>query len=73
MARTAQEATQFTALLNKKYRYMDYKWDLVFWVTALPVVAAAADITKLLFAGDWGRSVCGWSRGSAGGCSGTSS
>src|SRR5262249_9039198 len=42
-----------TALLNKKYRYFDYKWDLVFWVTALPIVAAAADITKLLFAGDW--------------------
>src|SRR5438128_1048243 len=53
MARTAQEAAQLGALLNKKYRYFDYKWDLVFWVTALPVVAAAADITKLLFAGDW--------------------
>src|SRR5215510_13112701 len=53
MARTAQEAAQLTALLNKKYRYFDYKWDLIFWVTALPIVAAAADITKLLFAGDW--------------------
>src|SRR2546428_3986026 len=52
-ARTPQEAAQLNALLNKKYRYFDYKWDLVFWVTALPVVAAAADITKLLFAGDW--------------------
>jgi methane/ammonia monooxygenase subunit A len=32
---------------------MDYKWDLVFWVTAIFVVGGAADITKLLFAGDW--------------------
>src|SRR5262249_3353939 len=53
MARTAEEALQLKTLLNKKYKYFDYKWDLVFWVTALPVVAAAADITKLLFAGDW--------------------
>jgi methane/ammonia monooxygenase subunit A len=52
-ARTPEEAAQLKALLNKKYRYFDYKWDLVFWVTALPIVAAAADITKLLFAGDW--------------------
>jgi methane/ammonia monooxygenase subunit A len=40
-------------LVNKKYRYIDRKWDLVFWVTAAFVVGAAADITKLLFAGDW--------------------
>ena len=29
------------------------KWDLVFWITAIFVVAGAADITKQLFAGDW--------------------
>ena len=40
-------------LLNRKYVYMDMTWDAIFWLTALPVVAAAADITKLLFAGDW--------------------
>jgi hypothetical protein len=52
-ARTPEEASKLIALLDKKYRYLDYKWDLVFWVTALPLVAAAADITRLLFAGDW--------------------
>ena len=52
-ARTPEEAAKLNALLNKKYRYLDDKWDLVFWVTALPLVAAAADITRLLFAGDW--------------------
>jgi methane/ammonia monooxygenase subunit A len=40
-------------LVLKKYRYIDRKWDLVFWVTAAFVVGAAADITKQLFAGDW--------------------
>ena len=40
-------------LMLKKYRYIDRKWDLVFWVTAAFVVGAAADITKQLFAGDW--------------------
>lgn len=40
-------------LLNRRYKYIDRKWDIVFWVTAAFVVAAAADITKLLFAGDW--------------------
>ena len=28
-------------LMLKKYRYIDRKWDLVFWVTAAVVVAAA--------------------------------
>src|SRR5262249_7627025 len=51
--RTPEEAAHLSSLLNKNYRYFDYKWDLVFWVTALLIVAAAADITKLLFAGDW--------------------
>jgi methane/ammonia monooxygenase subunit A len=41
------------ALLDKRYRFIDRKWDIVFWVTAAFVVAAAVDITKLLFAGDW--------------------
>ncbi|KWX00979.1 methane monooxygenase [Carbonactinospora thermoautotrophica] len=41
------------ALLNRRYRFLDRKWDIVFWATAVFVVAAAADITKLLFAGDW--------------------
>src|ERR687888_2139940 len=40
-------------LPKKKYRYIDRKWDLMFWVTAAFVVGAAADITKQLFAGDW--------------------
>jgi methane/ammonia monooxygenase subunit A len=40
-------------LLHRKYRFIDRKWDIVFWVTAAFVVGAAADITKLLFAGDW--------------------
>jgi methane/ammonia monooxygenase subunit A len=40
-------------LLHRRYKYIDRKWDIVFWVTAAFVVGAAADITKLLFAGDW--------------------
>jgi len=52
-ARTAEQAAQLNAALNKTYKYFDYKWDLVFWLTAWPIVAAAADVTKLLFAGDW--------------------
>src|SRR5205807_8009309 len=60
MAATAQaisaaeaERQELNALLHKKYRWLDYKFDLVFWITAAFVVGAAADITKLLFAGDW--------------------
>src|ERR1051325_10572046 len=41
------------ALVNKKYEYIDRKWDAVFWVSAAFIVGAAADITMLLFAGDW--------------------
>jgi methane/ammonia monooxygenase subunit A len=33
--------------------YLDRKWDIVFWITAAFFVGAAADITRLLFAGDW--------------------
>lgn len=50
---TATRTEELRQLLNKQYRFIDRKWDLVFWVTAAFVVAAAADITKLLFAGDW--------------------
>ncbi len=38
---------------DTNYKYIDRTWDAIFWLTAWPVVAAAADITKLLFAGDW--------------------
>ena len=44
---------ELRALKDKQYRWIDRKWDLVFWVTAAFVVGAAADITKQLFAGDW--------------------
>ncbi|MEV6236076.1 methane monooxygenase/ammonia monooxygenase subunit A [Lentzea sp. NPDC051838] len=50
---TAAPERSLEPLLNRKYKYIDRKWDIVFWVTAVFVVAAAADITKLLFAGDW--------------------
>jgi methane/ammonia monooxygenase subunit A len=40
-------------LLHTKYQWIDRTWDAVFWITAIFVVAGAADITKLLFAGDW--------------------
>lgn len=51
---TADERTQaLRKLLNRRYTFIDRKWDIVFWITAAFVVAAAADITKLLFAGDW--------------------
>jgi methane/ammonia monooxygenase subunit A len=60
MAATAQaisaaeaERQELRGLLHKQYRWLDYKFDLVFWITAAFVVGAAADITKLLFAGDW--------------------
>jgi methane/ammonia monooxygenase subunit A len=38
---------------DTNYKHIDRTWDAIFWLTAWPVVAAAADITKLLFAGDW--------------------
>jgi methane/ammonia monooxygenase subunit A len=40
-------------LLNARYQWIDRTWDAVFWITAIFVVAGAADITRLLFAGDW--------------------
>ena len=46
-------AAELRALLDKPYKYIDRKWDIMFWVTAAFVVGAAADITKQLFAGDW--------------------
>jgi methane/ammonia monooxygenase subunit A len=50
---TDARTLELRELLNKKYRYIDRKWDAVFWITAAFVVGAAADITKQLFAGDW--------------------
>ena len=55
MAIPAEElnrVTELKQLVTKKYRFIDRTWDAVFWITAIFVVAAA-DITKLLFAGDW--------------------
>src|SRR2546425_4103022 len=40
-------------LLTKRYKFLDRTWDIAFWITAAFVVGAAADITRLLFAGDW--------------------
>ena len=48
-----QRRLELKALLQKKYKWIDRKWDIVFWVTAMFVVGGAADITKQLFAGDW--------------------
>src|SRR5205823_13122762 len=47
------ERERLRGLLHKQYRWLDYKWDVVFRITAAFVVGAAADITKLLVAGDW--------------------
>jgi methane/ammonia monooxygenase subunit A len=54
-AETAARARQLElrGLLSRKYVFLDRKWDIVFWLTAAFVVGAAADITRLLFAGDW--------------------
>jgi len=41
------------ALVHKEYKYIDRKWDAVFWISAAFIVGAAANITLLLFAGDW--------------------
>ena len=48
-----QKRLELKALLQKEYKWIDRKWDIVFWITAIFVVAGAADITKQLFAGDW--------------------
>jgi methane/ammonia monooxygenase subunit A len=40
-------------LLTRKLEFIDRKWDFVFFLTAAFAVAAAGDITRLLFAGDW--------------------
>ena len=47
------ERRQLRDLLNKKYVWVDRSWDIVFWVTAIFIVGGAANITNLLFAGDW--------------------
>ncbi|HEU5447599.1 MAG TPA: methane monooxygenase/ammonia monooxygenase subunit A, partial [Acidimicrobiia bacterium] len=48
-----QQFERLKALVNKEYKYIDRKWDAVFWISAAFIVGAAADITMLLFAGDW--------------------
>ncbi|HZU17884.1 MAG TPA: methane monooxygenase/ammonia monooxygenase subunit A [Candidatus Dormibacteraeota bacterium] len=48
-----RKADELRRLVFKRYRWIDRKWDFMFWFTAAFVVAAAADITRLLFAGDW--------------------
>ena len=48
-----QRRLELRELLNAKYIFIDRTWDAVFWITAIFIVAGAADITKLLFAGDW--------------------
>ena len=45
-----QKRLELRALLQKQYKWIDRKWDLVFWITAIFIVAGAADITKQLFA-----------------------
>jgi methane/ammonia monooxygenase subunit A len=40
-------------LLTRQFEFLDRRWDFAFWLTAAFAVAAAADITRLLFAGDW--------------------
>src|ERR671931_651904 len=44
-----ERAGEFRALLNKKYRYIDRKWDVMFWVTAAFVVGAAVYTTVCLW------------------------
>jgi methane/ammonia monooxygenase subunit A len=49
----AQQFERLKALVDKPYRWIDRKWDAVFWISAAFIVGAACDITLLLFAGDW--------------------
>jgi methane/ammonia monooxygenase subunit A len=46
-------AQEIRDVVFRKYRFIDRKWDFMFWFTAAFVVGAAANITHLLFAGDW--------------------
>src|SRR5260370_34312584 len=48
-----QRRLELRGLLTRPYRWIDRSWDAVFWITAIFVVGGAADITRLLFAGDW--------------------
>src|SRR5579883_1515056 len=41
---TAADRLRLKELLQKKYKWIDYKWDLVFWVTAIFVVAGAHSV-----------------------------
>ena len=56
--------TRLRALVKRRYKYIDRKWDLVFWITAAFIVGAAADITKLLFAARPCSTSSGWRGGS---------
>ena len=47
------EALRLREIGERKYKFIDRKWDAMFWITAGFVVGAAANITHLLFAGDW--------------------
>src|SRR4030088_1603280 len=40
-------------ILNRRYVFIDRKWDGVFLISAAFVITAAGDLTRLLFAGDW--------------------
>ena len=48
-----QQFERLKALVHKEYKYIDRKWDAVFWISAAFIVGAACNITLLLFAGDW--------------------
>ena len=39
-----QQFERLKALVNKEYKYIDRKWDAVFWISAAFIVGAAADI-----------------------------
>src|SRR5712691_5962505 len=51
--KASPQQLELRGLLTKRYRFLDRTWDIAFWITAAFVVAGAADITRLLFAGDW--------------------
>ena len=42
-------------ILNRRYVYIDRKWDVIFLISAAFVIAAAGDLTRLLFAGGCNR------------------
>ena len=44
-----QKRLELKALLEKKYKWIDRKWDIVFWVTAVFVVAVHAAAKVVCF------------------------